>query len=247
MKTLDQFGIIPDLNTSPARSPLWSKLDHSTHSEQALNMLSEIARVLQPTVATQLATYGGRWHPAGFMIFGLGRHPELGFLRLHVWPDIPRDAAPKGETIHDHSWSIASLALAGTYRDSIYAVEEQGSVDTTEPLPTGVLRVFTAPYRSDGSQTIHTDGSCVTADAVLERSVPASQPHTIEPGVFHRPTIPCEDFAATLVFSGYRALPTGAYFLAESLSGTSHERRPVTTPAQLDSISVSLLDRLVIS
>jgi hypothetical protein len=154
-----------------------------------------------PSIITNLETTRSVWHPSGFMIFTLGKHPELGFLRLHVWPDLLRQAAPKGDKIHDHSWPIASLAVAGTYIDEIYDISDTTHVPVDKDAPDGLLRLYTAPYRPNGSQILHTDGRCVQAVPIERRTVPHSEFHTIEPGVFHRPEISVGDFAATLVLA----------------------------------------------
>ena len=37
---------------------------------------------------------GGFWHPAGFAIWNVSRVTDLGFIRLHIWPDSGRVKPP---------------------------------------------------------------------------------------------------------------------------------------------------------
>jgi len=238
MKSLEQFAILSDSNSSSARATERCHLDDA-YRDRAINVLGDLSEVVTSSIVPNLENYQSRWHPSGFMVFALGKH-ELGFLRLHVWPDFPRQAAPKGDTIHDHAWFIASLALA-TYRDAMYEVSASTIVPTEEVIPTDLLRVYSALYHPDGSQTVRTDGSCVKATVAKRRVVPAGASHTIEPGIFHRPEIPDEDFAATLVLSSFRTKPDGPYFLANDDVGTSYNVRPNATLEQINSVKAALL------
>ena len=50
-------------------------------------LLPDLADAVCADIMPSLENAYGRWHPSGFMVFPLGTHPELGTLRLHIWPD----------------------------------------------------------------------------------------------------------------------------------------------------------------
>ncbi len=64
--------------------------------ERASIMLDELSVPVLDNINPILENYSGRWNPMGFMVLPLGSHPELGILRLHIWPRNLRKLTPKG-------------------------------------------------------------------------------------------------------------------------------------------------------
>lgn len=113
MTAFEQFNIAPPNTISPALVSEWCRLNHDDFSEEAFHVLNGVADYVVTELPQRLDDFLGTWHPSGFMIYQLGTHPELGMLRLHVWPEGERVVGEKGDTIHDHAWYIASVALRG--------------------------------------------------------------------------------------------------------------------------------------
>lgn len=203
MINLEQFGIQPG-NDGADRLPVeasWSKASEFFWRAKILldSLSDEVLREIVPHLEQQ----SGRWHPTGFMVFPLGIHKELGSLRLHIWPKGLRRVAPKGDTIHDHSWHLASRVLVGVYNEEFYSVEESDTLPDTEYArrESGLLRVFRTDYNPGSADVLITDGACVKVKLVEPRSIKAGNLHTIEAGVFHRHTILQDELAAALVLN----------------------------------------------
>lgn len=181
------------------------------------SLLPNLADAVYSKVIPNLEDTYGRWHPSGFMVFPLGTHPELGTLRLHIWPEGKRRRQLKGRgylcdglydgDIHNHMWHIKSMTLA-SYRDRFYETERQGPA--TDPLKQpDIFRVFRVAYESDQPETLTTDGSCVRAKSVLDRKLRVSEMHEIQVGQYHAPMLPDDEFGATLVISSFRVDANG--------------------------------------
>lgn len=219
MTTLSRFGFRP-ANGRVLHHADRQPVSRSEFFAASGNMLPDLADAVHSSVIRDLENVYGRWHPSGFMVFPLGTHPELGTLRLHIWPEGTRRRQVKGRgyleagiydgDIHNHMWHIKSIALA-SYRDRFYETERHQS-----PGPAAerieqpdLFRVFRVAYESDQPETLTTDGSCVRADSVLNRSLLAGEMHEIEVGQFHAPVLPDDEFGATLVISSFRVDANG--------------------------------------
>jgi hypothetical protein len=184
------------------------------------SLLPDLADAVRDSTIRDLDSVYGRWHPSGFMVFPLGTHPELGTLRLHIWPAGKRRRQIKGRgylgsglydgDIHNHMWHIKSMTLA-SYQDRFYETERRGSPGHTVDLyeEPDVFRVYRVAYESDQPETLTTDGSCVRAASILDRSLRADEMHEIEVGQYHAPVLPDDEFGATLVISSFRVAADG--------------------------------------
>ena len=154
-------------------------------------------------VVPHLEEYEGRWNPGGFMVFPLGVHDVLGSLRFHVYPKgIPREIDQGGPNIHNHGWHLISNVLVGHYRDTLYALENQGVVlgSNSQLGEKGLLRLFHTRRNVGGNDMLVTDGRVVRPVPTLNREVPAGNIHTIEANIiYHLTTISENQLTATLV------------------------------------------------
>ena len=133
------------------------------------------------------------------MVYPLGVHPEIGSLRLHIWPTIFRQAAPGVSGIHNHAWYIASRVITGNYSDMRYEVKDEDILQADEPLPPNYLRVIKPQYVAGQPDGLSTDGTVVSLSEAGEVQAKAGESHTIAPHEFHLPTIPMARLAVTLV------------------------------------------------
>jgi hypothetical protein len=183
-------------------------------------LLPDLADAVHDSTIRDLDSTYGRWHPSGFMVFPLGTHPELGTLRLHIWPTGKRQRQIKGRgylgsglydgDIHNHMWHIKSMTLA-SYQDRFFKTERRNSPASDAGLyeEPDVFRVYRVAYESDQPETLSTDGSCVQAASILDRSLRAGEMHEIEVGQYHAPVLPDDEFGATLVISSFRVDTAG--------------------------------------
>ena len=241
MSRLIEAGIFPPNALSPALSNETIELSHSEYTLIAGELLLRLSEIVIDEAIPILENYHGKWHPSGFQIYNLGVCPDLGFLRLHVWPADIRKALDKGDTIHDHSWHVASTVLEGQYKDKIYDLQSHGIV-AEKDRQAGSLRVFKAGYNPDGSQVLETDGSVVDASPVQKRTINKGEFHFIEPGVFHKPEIPISESCVTLVINSFRVYPEGPYVLIDDSTEPISEVRQVVSTNEID-LTKELLSR----
>ncbi len=218
MATLEQFGIVASNTVSPALSSERCALEHDAYAEQALEILGRVSDFVSTDLPSTLGSYTSKWHPSGFMVYQLGVSPGMGMLRLHVWPDSERKASEKGDTIHDHAWHVASLVLRGNYTDTIFDIEKEQGVSEEQRRSRGLLRLFDASYNPDASQELTTDGTCVRAKPLLKRIIKEAETHTIQPDIFHQPTISRSQAVATLVLNSFRVHEHGPFVLIDGPS-----------------------------
>ncbi len=224
MNLLEKYGVVPT-----DASVLLHNGNNEVGTEEFFARSAEIlepaGEIVTSEVIPNLEQHYGRWHPTGFMVYPLGEHPELGSLRLHVWPDglrkrdINWDKRKIGDIydgdIHNHGWNISSLAIAGFYSDNFYEIETLPgrNVVDHEVASKGLFRVFEVSYAGDNPEALTTDGTTVRAHLDEQRIVHAGELHEIEAGPFHAPTVPNDELGATLVFSSHRIIPTGPQVL----------------------------------
>lgn len=225
MSSLNKFNIQPP-TASASLQQSNNYLPARDFFNQAHELLEPLSEVVQTEIIPSLEEHPGRWHPSGYTVHSLGTHPDLGSLRLHVWPrdlrrsdtrdtppDLPRD-------VHDHVLHIASRAIAGVFEDDIFKVERVGRDFTDEEVALqGLHRVYTFPDDDPSTGTLVTDGRVVRATPIAHRVVPKGSTHEIEAGVFHAPAIPEDTLAATLSFSSNRVNLVGPHILAGGSSG----------------------------
>ena len=107
--------------------------------DEAGGMLEDLSGLIMELAVPNLPDLAGRWHPSGFMVFPMGMHPQLGSLRLHIWPQELRNIKERGHgllyshkwglvrdgDIHNHAWDIISQVIKG-YSDNIVGMNPIG-------------------------------------------------------------------------------------------------------------------------
>lgn len=204
------------------RAPNGSSLERASSCLQSIT--GKVRRRLLPV----LPAIPGTWHPSGFMVFRLGWHPEMGSLRLHIWPAGLRRRNPKGlglyggvpnGDIHDHAWSVTSQAIA-RYSDNLYA-----AVPGPTDLASAQMQVYQVEYVSLRRQTLVPTASAVFVEVSQTRSLAPGDQHTIAPGTFHAPTIPPGVTGATLVLDSLPVLDGTRVLIAGGRSNVYHDVR----------------------
>jgi hypothetical protein len=132
-----------------------------------------------------------RWHPNGFVVFRIGDAGRLGQLRLHVWPEGDRRGVAEHPEIHSHNWDLASLVLAGTYVDDLYAFDDDAE------------RFYAHAVSYDGGgDSLTPTGERVGLRRNTRREVAAGSFHFIPAGMPHRTHIEPGKLVVTLVVMG---------------------------------------------
>jgi hypothetical protein len=221
MRLLEKHGIMPP-SSSASLMQSHENLPAVEFFEQATGLLEPLGDVVTAEIIPNLDEQQGRWHPSGYMVYSLGTHATLGSLRLHIWPCGLRKAETREGTprdIHDHVLHIASIVVAGTYKDDIYRVDAVlQNVPDEQVAEKGLLRVFTFPDDQPSAGILVTDGRVIRAELIKQRVISASNTHVIEAGIFHATTIPDSSLAATLSFSSPRVNLAGPHVLATGSS-----------------------------
>lgn len=234
MRSLEELGILP-AGSAALQHQGGIQISDVEFFERSHDLLDKIdVRVAEDYVPNLTEEYG-RWHPSGFMVYPVGTHPELGTLRLHVWPKDLRQKELKGlgemategicdGDIHNHAWHIASKVLGGVYQDNFYNVEQrknpyEDGIDDLQTSLAGLWHVFRVRYRTKTEpEALVASGEVVSAEVASSRSLHSGAFHMIEAGPFHAPTIPDEQLCATLVFNSPRVFDTGPDILVRGTS-----------------------------
>lgn len=236
----------PTRLTAPARD---------VFHEAASRLLEPLADVVVDQVVPHLHRQMGTWHPSGFMAFTLGAHPVYGSLRLHIWPRglRRRMILGRGELneiydgdVHNHAWFVTSIVLH-YYQDNIYSITNNKECTRLSCVLDDVsqFRVFTVSYRPGARQRLTTDGRCVATDVTDRRLIRSGQIHTIDPEVYHAPTIPEGKLGATLVFSSPRVKSVGPEVLIGGSSAPISGTRRVTSEDDCRLASAQIVGRAV--
>jgi len=196
--------------------------------EVAEALLDKATPAVQTEVIPELESYKGRWHPLGFMVYPLGVHPEIGSLRLHIWPITFRETIAGGSGIHNHAWNIASRVVAGEYTDARFQIDETTTLPADKTLPANWLRVFMPKKVAGEPDCLSSDGTIVSVRNEGEVRVSAGWNHRLVPEEFHLPTIPLTRLASTLVLDS----PSFGYPPSILIGGTRgpesfHNARPI--------------------
>jgi hypothetical protein len=215
------------LHTERLDDTPWPRRERET--KKHINYLMEEAVPLG--VVANLEKLDARWHPSGFMVFALGYAPgNLGTRRLHIWPEDLRQRENRGLGLiedgkydgddHNHRWGVFSKNIRG-YEDDILHVEEQGTDFTArDVVMQGLYWRFRPNYLKEQSVDALVNTGNVVSTSIAEHRQPKTNDfHTILPHVYHRPTIPDDKFAATLVVNTPIVLDT--WELEEPLPGES--------------------------
>lgn len=231
MSELSSFGILPPRSANEPRYQERTTISHEEFREQAGNFLAELADPTINEVVPNLEEYPAKWQPMGFQIYDLGIYPELGFLRLHVWPKILRRASQKADVIHNHPRHIASNVLSGTYRDLIFDVAEKN--DSEQESEGDVYSVYGKTINPDQTEFLSTEGVRVEATVAENRVVPAGTQHFIPPDIFHQTQVPLSESCVTLVFNSFRTKAEGPFVLLNKPPRSMPELREPITPEEI--------------
>ncbi|HTE22299.1 MAG TPA: hypothetical protein VK674_04635 [Candidatus Limnocylindria bacterium] len=244
INSLQKYGFDPSLAERARLHRERNILYADEFYERAGNDLAIYRQIVVGEVIPHLEEYEGNWHPSGFMIFHLGMHPELGSIRLHIWPKglrmrEDRGAGKLGDVydgdIHDHGWFVIAEALA-EYKDTIYKVGFGPRSFTEEELVTsGLFAVHSVSYFENGlvGLTELPFVGRVRAAPSEQRTIQPTDLHLLTPGQFHAPTIPDDELAATLAINSHREIP-GPHVLLQGRMQTLLRPRPsVTTEHKL--------------
>lgn len=224
MKHLETLGIISgnDLQHRYLADP--KKYEPSKFFDTAFKLLKQASPIVLEKVVPFLENYPGRWNPGGFMVFPLGLMEDSSSLRLHVSAaNLPRNILD-GPFIHNHGWHLASQVIAGEYSDTIFDIKRQPS-DIKTNAEKGVFRLYETKRNPGGLDELVTDGAIVKALPVKERHISEGNFHRIEAiTVYHLPTTPSEQLAATLVLDS-PAFVNSTYVLIDNKVGKTIFRR----------------------
>lgn len=196
-----------------------SGLAAAEHAAVGAAELRRLAPIVLESVVPALDLLLGRWHPAGYMVYSLGTHADLGSLRLHIWPAELRRAEerpPGVRDVHDHVLHISSLVLAGTYVDELYQVwAEDQNLEQAAMDKHGLFRVYTPSAGESGSALLNATAEIVGARVIGERVIDSGDSHAIAAGLYHAPRIPPSDLCVTLSFSSYPVMTGGPHILIQ--------------------------------
>lgn len=178
----------------------------------------------------------GKWHPNGFAVFHLGEVPELGRLRLHVWPYQLRVPLVGQPAIHSHPWELCSLVVAGAYTDTVFRARR------AEGRGPGRVRGFTIRFGDEetGDEVLPLD-MWYDVEASEHRRVTRGQCHFVVPGLLHETIIGADEFAATLLVTSKAVSPEKLLLLGDGDFPQQWYRRPEVSSEHLARIKTELL------
>lgn len=195
------------------------KKDDLTETQQFLrefqsreNILA-LLRLIRSEINTndEIARYSNL-HPNGFdrILVIANKKPEYR-LRLHIWRN--DNIYFKQEDIHNHSWNLASIIIAGCLRFENFQINESGQ------------EKFHYEYKSTGlgnNPKVELKGksrlSC-TSDAIMTKG----SYYLLSHQVFHRVKKPTDDIAATLMLQGPFLASSSQFFTDDEISNNNGE------------------------
>lgn len=230
MKSLEALGIRHGSDVKHSRLADPRQFEPGRYFDYARTLLIQVTPVVLERVVPKLEEYAGRWNPGGFMVFPLGLTEDGSSLRLHVSAAGMRRDVLNGPFVHNHGWHLASRVIAGEYSDQIIDVQSQPDTTATNPS-NGLLRLYETRRGEGGRDQLVTDGTIVKATPIEDRTVHAGEFHTIEAiTIYHLPTTPSEQLAATLVLDSPAFINTTYVLLDNSEPVTiNRERKPLET------------------
>ena len=161
----------------------------------------------------------GFWHPTGFMAF----HTPLRFgtmpVRVHCWPRGARPVEDRHPELHNHMWGLASKVLAGTYSETVYALER---------APDGEYAHYAVDYHGRDDATVVDDGHRYRVRTVTTRKYTPGEVHKLGVGVFHETTIPETECVVTVMVTGPREIDSCSLVGRPGFPPGRRARRPVT-------------------
>jgi len=223
---LAELGFEDGHDNSHKFVPENAEVDRSEFFDRALDLLHRAGPIILEDVLPRLEEVeDARWNPGGFMVYPVGVHPELGPLRFHIYP--PFESEADGPFVHDHALYLSSLVLEGTYTDEIIGVssaKEDSNKHSAQKNDAGLY----VTHRSPGGPDTFTYGGEVDTRTSEERVVEVGQTHTIDPGVFHLPTVSPDQLAATLVLDSHPVASTTRVIMPHEVASRPRVRKPVT-------------------
>lgn len=234
MKPLEALGIRhgSDVKHSHLADP--RQFEPGRYFDNARTLLIQVTPIVLERVVPKLEEYAGRWNPGGFMVFPLGLTEDGSSLRLHVSAAGMRRDVLNGPFVHNHGWHLASRVIAGEYSDQIIDVQSQPDATATDPS-NGLLRLYETRRGEGGLDQLVTDGTLVKATPIEERTVHAGEFHTIEAiTIYHLPTTPSEQLAATLVLDSPSFTKTTHVLLDNSKPVTVERQRRALEPESVE-------------
>lgn len=143
------------------------------------------------SIEHELRATEGHWHPNGFVVFRIQEDHALGAMRLHIWPDSDRATRADSPPLHSHAWHLCSRILVGTYRETVYEIENVPTAGST-PRYSAKIKYIDDPNTFLPNSQLHTR-------PVTEVSCEAGAFHEVPAGVAHETHINNGQFVATLL------------------------------------------------
>ncbi len=224
---LEAFGIRPGQDVRHGAFADPREFEPQRFFDQALPLLEKVSPVVMEDIVPALAEQPEkpRWNPGGFIVFPLGLTEDRSSLRLHVSPKGLSRAVLDGPFIHNHGWQLASRVIGGTYSDIIFQVQKI-SPEEAEVTGDDIFQLFETQRGEGGKDNLVTNGTLVKATPIQERKVSAGNTHTIEAvTVYHLPTTPADEFAATLVLDSPAFMPSTHVLFARNYQPKERVRK----------------------
>ncbi len=139
----------------------------------------------------------GVWHPTGFLVVALWG-TEAGALRLHLWPDGPREHGTPCWPVHDHVWDLRSQVLHGEVESRAYVVTDDEAGDAV---------LYAVGYGEGHRSCMRRSDRRVRVREQPPRRPAAGERYAVAAGEFHASTVAVDGFAATLVATRTTARP----------------------------------------
>lgn len=240
MSSLNEFGILPPRSATEPRYQERTTISHEAYCKEAGELLLKLSGPVVNDAIPSLASYPAKWQPMGFQIYDLGIYPELGFLRLHVWPANVRRVIQKADVIHSHPRHIASTVLSGTYSDLIFDVR-QGTGQQNGPQA-NEYTVYSKAINPDQTEVLLSEDTVVEVTVKEDRKITTGSQHFIAPGIFHQTNVPLTESCVTLAFNSFRTSTDGPYVLLDELPSPVAELREAITTEEVDSVKKLFFD-----
>src|SRR5690606_15780169 len=128
------------------------------------------------------------WHPTGFLVLTVWRTEE-GALRLHLWPEGPRERGTPCWPVHDHVWDLRSQVLCGEVESRAYEVVDD---------PRGEAVLYAVGYGDGRRSCMRRSARRVRVRAQAPQRVGAGERYAVAAGECHASTVAVGDLAATL-------------------------------------------------
>lgn len=133
----------------------------------------------------------GAWHPTGFIV--LQPHCDAaGALRVHLWPEPPREHGRPCWPVHDHVWHLRSEVLCGTVHSHAYELEDDDEGESV---------LYAVEYGEGRRSCMRRSSRRVRLREGEARHVEAGERYAVEAGAFHGSRVEVGELAATLVIT----------------------------------------------